>query len=366
MTATAQISIDVAAIVANWKMLRRQVSADVAAVVKADCYGLGVRAIAPALVAAGCKTFFVATVEEGLGVRDLIPASCTLFVLGGPTPGEPCTVFLEHGLTPVLNSLGQIEAWGKAARARGRGAAPAALHLDTGMCRLGLHAAEVERLVATPRLLEGIASTLVMSHLACADEPDHPKNEEQRGVFHTLSERLGLSAPRSLGASSGIFLGPAYHFQMVRPGVALYGVNPQPERPNPMVPVVGLRAQILQVRDVDSAMTIGYGASHRFRAKGRTATVGIGYADGLFRSLQGRGRGILLGSEVPMVGRVSMDLTTFDVSALPLDAVQPGMWMELIGPRQTLDDFAWQSGTIGYEILTGLTQRPTRLYTEAP
>jgi alanine racemase len=359
--ATAFLTIDVAAVVANWRLIRDRVgpSCEVAGVVKADCYGLGAAQLAPALAAAGCRTYFVATIDEGIALRAMVPEGA-IHVLGGPLPGT-CADMVEHGLTPVLNSLQQIGQWAGYAAAIGR-RLDGVLHLDTGMSRLGLDRADVERLSADPSLLAGIEPALVMSHMACADEADHPKNPHQLQTFAALSHSLGVTARRSLGASSTIFLGPRYHFDLVRPGAALYGLNPTPDKPNPMARVVGLKARILQVRDVDTPMTVGYGATHQVARKGRVAVAALGYADGIFRSLGNRGFGVIEGERVPVVGRISMDLTTFDVSALTPEQARPGALIEILGEHQSADDLAASAGTIGYEILTALGNRYSRTY----
>lgn len=365
MTATdrapAILTIDIAAIAENWRRLQHMVGPDVeaAGVVKADCYGLGAARIAPALYRAGCRTFFVATIDEGIAVRKAVPKGVIL-VLGGPLPGA-CGDLAAHTLIPVLNSPEQVGQWAGYAAATGR-TLDAALHLDTGMSRLGLDAAMVARIAADMTLLAGINPVLVMSHMACADETGHPKNAEQLAAFTVLSRHLNLPARKSLGASSTIFLGPGYHFDLVRPGAALYGLNPVPGLDNPMIPAVRLQARILQVRDVDTPMTVGYGASHQFAQKGRVAVVAAGYADGLFRSLGNRGFGLIEGVRVPVVGRISMDLTTFDVSALAPEVARPGALIDLIGPGHSADDLASEAGTIGYEILTALGQRYLRVY----
>jgi len=349
--ATALLTIDLDAVVANWRLLaERAGAAECAAVVKADSYGLGADRIAPALAAAGCTTFFVATVDEGIDLRRRL-AEARIFVLSGPMPGSE-GAFTAHRLIPVLNSLDQIGRW--------RGAA--ALHFDTGMTRLGLPAAEAEQLAGRPELLAGIEPVLAISHLACADDRDSGLNRAQREIFADRAGWLPGAVPRSLAASSGIFLGPDYHLGMVRQGAALYGLNPTPGRPNPMAPVVRLEAKILQVRDVDTPLTVGYGATHRVACKGRLATVAVGYADGWLRSLGNRGHGVIGGERVPVVGRISMDLTTFDVSRAPADAVRPGGVIELIGPGHDVDAAAAEAGTIGYEILTSLGRRYTRRY----
>ena len=355
-----RLTVDLHAVAANWRKMRDLAGpAACAAVVKADAYGLGAARVAPVLAAAGCTTFFVATVEEGIALRPLLPPGATLLALCGAPAGAEADLE-AHRLIPVLNSLEQVAVWSAYARKRGTGL-EAALHLDTGMTRLGLTAAETARLAAEPGRLEGVRTRLLLSHLACADEPDAPMNPRQRDTFASLSAALP-PAPRSLAASSGTFLGPRYHFDLIRPGAALYGLNPTPGRPNPMAAAVRLEARILQVRDVDTPMTVGYGATHRVTGRGRVATAAIGYADGWFRSLGNRGHGVIGGSLVPVVGRISMDLTTFDVSHLPEAAVQPGGMVDLIGPGRDADAVAADAGTIGYEILTALSRRAVRRY----
>ena len=351
------LTVDLAAIVANWRLIAQGVApAKVAAVVKADAYGLGAARVAPALAAAGCDTFVVATLDEGIALRTVLPEP-VIFVLNGPLPGTEGE-FLAHALIPVLNSLGQLTSWANFARA-GSGAPAAALHIDTGMNRLGIDELELERLAGRPDVLARVRPVLALSHLACADERTHPMNAEQLARFTRLAGQLP-AMPMSLAASGGCFLGRAFHFDMVRPGAALYGLNPTPDRPNPMAQVVRLQGKILQVRDVDSPRTVGYGATHRVTGPGRIATVAVGYADGWFRSLGNRGHAMLGGVKVPLVGRVSMDLACFDVSALPLEIAHPGALVDLIGPGQTVDDVAAEAGTIGYEILTALGARHHR------
>lgn len=358
--ATGILSVDLAAIAANWRLLAAQApAAEAAGVVKADGYGLGAVPVAKALAATGCKTFFVATIDEGIALRPHVGAA-RIFILGGPLPGTGAD-FTEHGLIPVLNSPDQVGLWAGFAHAQSR-SLPAALHLDTGMNRLGLDAKAAQLLAADKRHLDGVDVALVMSHMACADEPEHHKNPQQLAAFRTMTADLMIPAPRSLAASSTIFLGDDYHFDLIRPGAALYGLNPVPGQPNPLRPVVRLSGRILQVRDVDTPQTVGYGATHRFASKGRVATVAFGYADGLFRSLGNRGFGMIGGVKVPVVGRVSMDLTTFDVSAVPADAVHPGAMIELIGPDHDADQLAQEAGTIGYEVLTALGRRYLRDY----
>jgi alanine racemase len=353
--AGAILDIDLAAIVANWRLLARLAApAQCAAVVKANAYGLGVAPVATALLAAGCRLFFVATLDEGIALRQALGPAPEIAVFNGPLP-RTAPDFAEHALIPVLNHAGQIEAW----IAEG-GGCPAMLHIDTGMARLGLTAGEFAALVAAPRR----HWRLLLSHLACADRPDAPLNEVQRARFAAAAARLP-GTPLSLAASSGIFLGPPYHFDVVRPGAALYGINPQPGRPGRMRQVVRLSARILQVRQIDRGETVGYGAAHVMPARGRVATVAVGYADGWLRSFGRCGSGAIAGRRVPLIGRVSMDLATFDVSAVPEPLAQPGAMIELLGPDYGADAAAADAGTIGYEILTALGARYHRIYRPA-
>ena len=361
-TDAAFLTIDLAAVVANWRLLQRTAGGvATAAVVKADGYGLGALPVARALAAAGCCTFFVAHLEEALALRDALVEPEIGVLNGCPAGAEP--LFVAHRLTPVLNELGRIDAW--LAFAAGRAdAPPAILHVDTGMNRLGLPPDEVPRVRAHPRFA-ACAWRNVMSHLACADEPDHPLNETQRGRFETV--RSALPGWRSsLAASSGIFLGAGYRFDEVRPGAALYGVAPQAGRPNPLAQPVRLQAKILQVRRVDRGESVGYGAAHTTRESTKIATVAIGYADGYLRTASGRGNMRIAGVAVPVIGRVSMDLITLDVGALPDAAVVPGTLVDVLDAQRTPDDLARDAGTIGYEILTSLGARYRRHYVGGP
>lgn len=273
--------------------------------------------------------------------------------------GDPAD-YVEHGIVPVLNDLGQVAYWSDWARRLDR-KLPAVLHTDTGMSRLGLPEEELQRLLERRELLEPLNLCLVMSHLACADEPDNPMNREQRENFAAIQKRFpGVAG--SLANSSGIFLGPAYHGDLVRPGYGVYGGNPTPGKPNPMAPVVRLSAQIIQVREVKPGQTVGYGAHHTVLQATRIATIPVGYADGYLRALSDRGIACVDGIEVAVVGRVSMDLVTLDIGALPIEKAGVGTWVDLIWGREMLDIVAERAGTIGYELLTALGGRYPRSY----
>ncbi len=360
---TAILSIDLDALAANWRLLKDRLNgADCGASIKADAYGLGAKHAALTLHAAGCRHFFVALPGEGVSLRQTLEAGkidATIHLLCGPlfhsgtATGQAC---IEHRLIPVLNSLEDIAAW-KAFRPD----APADIHVDTGMLRLGLAPDELATLAAEPDRLAGMNISHIISHPASADESASPQNRRQLDDF-TRALRLFPGLPASFANSSGVFLGPDYHFDLARPGSALYGINPTPGKPNPMAQVIRLQGKILQIRDVDTPQTVGYGATHTIARKGRVATVGVGYADGYLRALSNKGFGILETYRVPLVGRVSMDLITFDVTDIPDGVARPGAMIDLIGPGITVDEVAATAGTIGYEILTGLGQRYHRLY----
>ncbi len=361
--AGALLRIDLAAIRANYRRLVQELGGvPCAAAVKADAYGLGMARVAPALRAAGARHFFVALPDEALALRATLGPEAEIYLLAGAMPGTEADL-LAHDVAPVLNSLGDLERWRGLARREGRRLA-AALHIDTGMSRLGLPEDELAALADDHGLLDGVDCRYVMSHLACAEDAGHALNQAQLDAFRAARRRLP-DLPASLANSSGIFLGAAYHFDLGRPGAALYGVNPTPGRPNPMASVAHLQARILQVRDVDAPQSVGYGATYRVTGPSRLATVGLGYADGIFRSLSNRGTGFIGGIKVPAVGRVSMDLVVFDVSAVPSEAVRPGAMVTLLDDTHGVDALAEEAGTIGYEILTALGRRYHRTYTDS-
>ena len=358
--AKAVLTVDLGSLADNYRRLQREAAgSEVAGVVKADGYGLGAGAVAAALWQAGCRSFFVAQLEEGRALRARLP-DAAIYLLNGLPAGTGDAV-LATGLIPVLNHTDELARYAELTRRQGE-RLRAALQIDSGMCRLGFARAELERLAAD--LLEPLDLVLVMSHLAVAEEPDNPLNGQQRQRFEELRGRVPR-ARASLANSSGIFLGPAFHYDLCRPGIALYGGNPVPGRANPMAPVVTLEAPVLQVHDVEAPGTVGYGASYPTRPGMRIATVPVGYADGYPRSASNRATASIAGRTVPLAGRVSMDLITLDVSALPAGAVHPGTMATLIGGPDGVDELAKAAGTIGYEILTRLGSRFARSYIPA-
>lgn len=357
------LTIDLAAVEANWTMLASMtVPVECAAVVKADAYGCGLEPVTRVLSRAGCRTFFVADVTEGRRVRAIAP-DAVIYVLNGLMPGS-AQAFANDDLQPVINSTTELAEW-DAFVAVNKWRGGAALHVDTGMNRLGI---TVEEAVAiAPRLQsENHGFTLLMSHLACAETPDHPMNDRQIRLFREI-RILYRGLASSLANSSGIFLGGTVYCDLVRPGVALYGVNPTPGKKNPMRPVVELRGRIIQVRTVNKGDTVGYGAAFAAGRASRIAVVALGYADGFLRSAAAaRGKSaaevIVAGRRCPIAGRVSMDLLAVDVTDLAEGAARRGDLAILIGDGMSVDDLAAGMGTIGYEVLTNLGRRYHRDY----
>lgn len=354
------LTIDLAAIRANYEILHQQVGPDcsVAAVIKANAYGLGAGPVAATLIQAGARAFFVATLEEALELRGIVDAAPEIFALNG-FDGRTASAYPEHAIIPVLNHPGEAKEYAALSRGKGR-RLPAAIHIDTGMNRLGAREAD---LAAMREAAAEMDLCCVMSHFACADEAGHGMNARQHDRFRALSERYFPRVRRSLANSSGIFRGREYHFDMVRPGMALYGLNPVPEGKNPMRPVLDLHLRILQVKTAGKEEDCGYGATYRFDNESVVAIVSGGYADGLLRSLSNRGQLFWNGHACPVRGRVSMDLLTVDLSGVPEnERPSEGEYMEVLGPHQDADDLAGAASTLGYEILTGLGRRYRRLY----
>jgi alanine racemase len=372
LAAPLRLTVDLSAIADNWRdMARRSGKARTAAVVKADAYGLGIEDVGQVLYHAGARDFFVAVPAEGATLRPYAPEA-RIFVLSGIWPGQE-EVFFDNDLVPVIASEEQLAFW--MALLTERGPYPCALHVDTGFNRLGLPMAEAIALtddVSRPASLDPV---LVMSHLACADDPSSPMNRQQLESFRQVSAAFeGVES--SLAASAGTFLGSDYHFDLTRPGIALYGGEAVNGVKNPMRNVIKAEARIIQVREAKAGETVSYGASHTLSRDSRLAIASVGYADGYLRNLSGSGiplrqtglagaRGVLGGQQVPVVGRVTMDQTIFDVTDLTPNGVRAGDYIELIGPAMPLDAVARAGGTIGYEMLTGLGLRYERLYIES-
>ena len=357
------LTIDLGAIEANWKRLAGMtVPVECAAVVKADAYGCGLEPVARKLVKAGCDTFFVADLTEGRRLRAIAP-DAYIYLLNGLIPGTAPAV-ADARLRPVINSTTELAEWDSfVATHRWRGGA--ALHVDTGMNRLGV--TPEEAIAIAPRLQsEHHGFTLLMSHLACADTPEHPLNDRQIRLFRDI--RINFrGVPSSLANSSGIFIGGTVHCDLVRPGIALYGSNPTPGRQESMLPVVELRGRIIQVRSINRGDTVGYGATFTASRPSRVALVAVGYADGFLRSAsatktKAAAQVVVAGKRCPIVGRVTMDLMAVDVTDLPEGTVRRGDLATLIGNGMDIDELGAAMGTVGYEVLTSLGARYHRVY----
>ncbi|MGH1417556.1 MAG: alanine racemase [Hyphomicrobiaceae bacterium] len=364
-TATGVIHIDLGQLAANWQALAKFVMpARCSGVVKANAYGLGLDRVVPALMKAGCQTFFVATIDEAKDVRALA-SDAAIFVLDGLLPGAE-KALTDINAIPVLSSLEEFQDWSAHARKCNK-ALPTAMHIDTGLNRLGMTAVDIRELAAGRTLLEKLNVYLIMSHLACADDPDDDMNARQLNVFEGLLPLLPTVAT-SLAASDGLMLGAPYHTQLVRPGYALYGGQATKEPTAPVKPVVKVHARVLQVSEIVTGQTIGYSAIYKATSPRRIATVAAGYADGVLRTssaASGEAGGFVAfnGRLAPIVGRVSMDLITVDITELDDETIHRGSWTELVGPTISLEDAGHGAKTIGYEILTSLSKRFHRIYT---
>ncbi|NIX77661.1 alanine racemase [Microvirga terricola] len=364
------LHIDLGALVSNWRFMRdRAGDAEASAVVKADAYGTGIETTVPALYRAGCRTFFVAHLSEAVRARTVAPEA-TIYVLNGLPPGT-CEVYREFELRPVLGSLDEFEEWAAFCRAQGQ-KLKAAVHFDTGMHRLGLTVAQGLNLKNDSRLKD-FEPALLMSHFASAEERDNPLNRRQIEAFSAIRQSLP-GIPCSLANSSGILREEKPHFELVRPGYALYGGNPTPDQANPMRPVVSLQSRIIQLRTVEEGEGVGYNSRWTARGKRRLATLSIGYADGYPRSASSigvsgeattRGMAIVADRLCPFAGTVSMDLIIVDVTDVPENDVKRGDLVTLIGGELTIDEVGRRAGTIGYEILTSLGRRYARTHREA-
>jgi alanine racemase len=357
------LTVDLDAIVANWRKLEKTaVPAECSAVIKANAYGCGIEPVAKALFAAGCKTFFVATLDEARVARAAVPQA-VIYSLGGffQNTGE---AYAKIDCRPVIGELNELAEWDMFCRRSGWSGG-AAIHIDTGMNRLGLTIQEAQGLI--PRINAGDHGiTLVMSHLVSAEQLHSPVNARQLAAFREIQSHF-TGVPASLANSSGIYLGPPFVFDLVRPGAALYGVNPTPEADNPMQPVVDLKARIIQTRSIERGDTVGYGGTWTARRPTKLAIVASGYADGYFRAASAsdgtRGADVIVaGKRCPIAGRVSMDLIAVDITDLPPNAARRGHMVTLIGEGITVDELAHHFGTIGYEVLTSLGRRFARVY----
>jgi len=339
----ARLTIDLNAIAANWQRLDRLSRSETGATVKADAYGLGAAQVARRLAQAGVRRFFVALAEEGAGIRQAVGNGPEIYLYSGHMAGDAQTI-RNLGLIPLINSAEQLARHIEALPGHAFG-----IQLDTGMNRLGMKPREW---AAVREIALAAGPRLIMSHLACADEPDHLMNTQQADTFRALTE--GCAAPRSLAATGGILLGQAFHFDLTRPGIGLYGGAPFTEA----YPAVQLSLPVIQTRALEPGETVGYNCTWIAGRPTRLATVAAGYADGILRSLSNRATLWAGDTPCPVVGRVSMDLITADVTQLP-DIPDT---LELLGAHQGVDELARDAGTIGYEILTNLGTRYRRRY----
>ncbi len=359
--AGATLTIDLAALAANWRTVRDEVApAECGATIKADGYGCGTAEVARALWEAGCRTFFVALPMEGKLLRETLPEA-VIYVLDGLFAGQ-AAFYIEQGLRPALASLEEISEWAETTAGQHK----AAVHVDTGINRLGLTRAQAEALAADDGLVQRAGLCLLMSHLQSGDDAGDKINATQLERFAALRE-LFAALPASLANSPGSFLGKAFAHDLARPGVALYGGNPFADKPNPFRPVVRLVSPVLQVRDVAAGESVGYSATWTAEKPSRIAIIGAGYADGINRHLSwpvhdGPAEVVIAGVRCPIVGRVSMDMITVDVTGLGAGAVRRGTEAVLLGDGISVDDWARRAGTIPYEILTSLGRRYAKVY----
>ncbi len=362
--AGAVLTVDLKVLQDNWRKIAREVTpAECAATVKGDAYGIGIEPAVRALWSAGCRIYFVALPHEGKAVRQFLPEA-DIYVMNGLMTGL-AVHYRDHDLIPCLASPEEIVEWSDFCKAEGQRLA-CALHIDTGINRLGLTGRQVEQLAASPQVFDRINLRLILSHLACGDDPGSQMNHQQSDAFDRLRGILP-DAKASLANSPGCFLGNGFTHDIVRPGVALYGGNPFATRPNPMSPVVHLYAPILQVRDVPVGGTVGYSATWTAARPSKIEVLGLGYRDGYPRALSypandGPAHVMIGGHYAPVVGRVSMDLITVDVTDISEDFARRGGNAEMMGDHVTVDDIARWADTIPYEILTHLGSRYTRLY----
>ena len=342
--ATATATIDLNAIKQNWQKLRSMSRNDTAAVVKANAYGLGIKQVAKALYDEGARLFFVATAEEGAELRSILGKIPEIYIFSGHMVGDT-ELIRNYNLIPLINSIEQLSRQSQLLKEKKFG-----VQLDTGMNRLGIEPMEWETVKEFTLSLNPV---LIMSHLACADEPGHKMNTTQLNTFRTLTDKINVK--KSLAATGGILLGPEYHFDLTRPGIGIYGCSPMKN----CLPVLKIEIPVIQIRDIKSGETVGYGNTWTSPSKKRIATISAGYADGIFRVVGQRTKLYFKEIGCPIVGRISMDLIGVDITSLNMDPDK----LELINSLQTVDKIAEGAGTIGYEFLTSLGHRYNRKYT---
>ncbi|MCV0427265.1 MAG: alanine racemase [Roseibium sp.] len=360
-----RLTIDLDAISDNWAYLRGKLNGatECAAALKADAYGTGQEKAGQALFSAGCRTFFVAVPTEALALRQTLP-DAVIYALDGLFPGT-AEHFVEHRIRPVLGSFEEVVEWAEFCKVAGK-SFEAAVHVDTGIHRLGLAPAEFSAAMNDPDLIGPFEPSLIMSHLACGSTPEHPMNDRQLKLFREITEPFP-QFPKSLANSAGVLMGSDYHFDLVRPGISLYGGQAIETATNPMKPVAKVEARIMIVRDVPKGDTIGYGARHTAKRALKNAVVAAGYADGLLRRAsasdeQSGGFGMIGGYKAPILGRISMDMITLDVTDVPEKLLQRGAFVEMLGPNVAATELAAYAETIDYEYLTSLGQRFERVY----
>lgn len=359
---SGRLRIDTQAIKRNYALIDRVVgqSCVTGASVKADCYGLGAEGVLPALFDQGCRDFFVATIEEGMRARKILGDGANIYILNGFWP-DLQQDFLAYQLTPVLNALDDIERYNAFSKENG-GDLPALLHFDTAMNRLGLPQGEAQILCDDLSRLDAINVQYVMSHFSSSDDRSAAQNAQQNERFRGITKHFP-QAKYSLCNSGGVFQSSDYHFDLVRPGIALYGGAPITGEENPMELVLRLDVPVLQVHSVKAGETAGYNATYKFERDSYVAVVSLGYADGVFRSLSNNGALYWNGVRMPFRGRVSMDLIICDLCDVPQNQYPAhGDVAEFIGNHQTIDDIARDAGTISYEVITALGRRYIREY----
>ena len=358
------LTVDLNVLAKNFSYLKKCIAKNAvcSAVVKSNAYGLGLEKVVSRLLTEGCHSFFVAMMDEAIELRGYLKQQnkdADIYLLNGLPKGIEKDL-TEYKITPVLNSIPEIEFWAAYGK-RNLNEFKAIINIDTGMSRLGLDTREMDYLLKKPELTDHIDMTYLMSHLACADDKENRKNEQQRRLFEEYRLKL-LPKKSSLANSAGIFLGKEYHYDLVRPGAAIYGLQPIINEINKVHQVINLKGRIIKTLTVDQGKSVGYGATYKVTRQSRLATVALGYGDGYFRTLGNRGHGYIGNNKVPIVGRISMDLVTFDVTDISEKDSGTGAMIEIIGPRYTVDNLAADAGTIGYEILTSLGERYFRKY----